>query len=101
MVGRLRRRCRGGVRRHEGTSASSFDDGMTLDVPGRPRVVAVPGHTPGSVAFHLPAQGVVFTGDALVTHDGLVGLTGIEPQIIGPVFTHDTAQVRTSLEALT
>ncbi|GAA4028450.1 MBL fold metallo-hydrolase [Streptomyces plumbiresistens] len=83
------------------TSASPFDDGMTLDVPGRPRVVAVPGHTPGSVAFHVPAQGAVFTGDALVTHDGLVGLTGTEPQIIGPVFTHDTAQARTSLEALT
>ncbi|WP_457430631.1 MBL fold metallo-hydrolase [Streptomyces sp. QTS52] len=29
--------------------------------------MAVPGHTPGSVAFQLPTQGVVFTGDALVT----------------------------------
>ncbi|MFG2129703.1 MBL fold metallo-hydrolase [Streptomyces sp. NPDC048751] len=64
-------------------------------------MVAVPGHTPGSVAFHLPAQGAVFTGDALVTHDGLLGLTGTGPQIIGPVFTHDTAQAHTSLEALT
>lgn len=63
-------------------------------------MVAVPGHTPGSVAFHLPAQGVVLTGDALVTHDGLVGRTGTGPQIIGPVFTHDTAQARASLEAL-
>ncbi|MER7684126.1 MBL fold metallo-hydrolase [Streptomyces sp. NPDC097610] len=56
--------------------ASQFDDGMTLDVPGRPRVVAVPGHTPGRVAFHLPARAAVFTGDALVTHDGLLGRTG-------------------------
>jgi len=82
------------------TAASQLDDDMILDVPGRPRVVAVPGHTPGSVAFHLPAQGVVLTGDALVTHDGLVGRTGTGPQIIGPVFTHDTAQARASLEAL-
>ncbi|MET8170226.1 MBL fold metallo-hydrolase [Streptomyces sp. NPDC005329] len=82
------------------TSARPFDDGMTLDVPGRPRVIAVPGHTPGSVAFHLPAQAAVFTGDALVTHDGLLGLTGTGPQIIGPVFTHDTTQARTSLEEL-
>jgi glyoxylase-like metal-dependent hydrolase (beta-lactamase superfamily II) len=81
--------------------ASDFDDDTILDVPGRPRVVAVPGHTPGSVAFHLPAEGVVLTGDALVTHDGLIGRTGAGPQIIGPVFTHDTAQARASLEALT
>jgi glyoxylase-like metal-dependent hydrolase (beta-lactamase superfamily II) len=83
------------------TAASHLEDDMILDVPGRPRVVAVPGHTPGSVAFHLPAQGVVLTGDALVTHDGLLGLTGTGPQIIGPVFTHDTTQARASPEALT
>ncbi|WP_354245177.1 MBL fold metallo-hydrolase [Arthrobacter sp. UYEF20] len=80
------------------TTASSFSGGETLDVPGRPHVVAVPGHTPGSVVFHLPSQGVVFTGDALVTHDGLIGRTG--PQLIGPVFSHDTTQARVSLENL-
>jgi glyoxylase-like metal-dependent hydrolase (beta-lactamase superfamily II) len=83
------------------TSADHFDNDMVLDVPGRPRVIAVPGHTPGSVAFHLPAHGVVLTGDALVTHDGLIGHTGTGPQIIGPVFTHDTAQAQASLQALT
>src|SRR5438132_2567665 len=31
------------------TSADHFDNDMVLDVPGRPRVIAVPGHTPGSV----------------------------------------------------
>jgi glyoxylase-like metal-dependent hydrolase (beta-lactamase superfamily II) len=36
---------------------SHFDDETILDVSGRPRVVAVPGHTPGSVAFHLQAIG--------------------------------------------
>jgi hypothetical protein len=44
---------------------------------------------------------VVLTGDALVTHDGLIGHTGTGPQIIGPVFTHDTAQAQASLQALT
>jgi glyoxylase-like metal-dependent hydrolase (beta-lactamase superfamily II) len=48
----------------------------------------MPGHTPGSVAVHPPPQGVVLTGDALVTHDGLL------------VFTHDTALARASLKAL-
>jgi glyoxylase-like metal-dependent hydrolase (beta-lactamase superfamily II) len=82
------------------TEASTFDDAAVLDVPGRPRVVAIPGHTPGSVAFHLPADGVVFTGDALVTHDGLTGCTGVGPQIVGPMFSHDTAEARASLDAL-
>jgi len=91
----------GAFRTRAVTQTSSFDDDAVLDVPGRPRVVAVPGHTPGSVAFHLPADGVVLTGDALVTHDGLIGCTGIGPQIVGPMFTHDTAQARASLEALT
>lgn len=31
---------------------------------------------------------------------GLIGRTGTGPQIIGPVFTHDTASARASLPAL-
>ena len=72
--------------------------GGTLDVPGRPQVVATPGHTPGSVAFHLPAQGVLFTGDALVTQEGIVGRTG--PTIVSAAFTHSTEQALASLSAL-
>ena len=32
---------------------STFADGEVLDVPGRPRVVHAPGHTPGTAAIHL------------------------------------------------
>ncbi len=49
------------------TDLQTFADGDVLDVPGRPRVVHTPGHTPGSVCFHLPGRGVLFSGDALVT----------------------------------
>ena len=35
------------------TEVATFGDGATLDVPGSPRVVLVPGHTPGSAALHL------------------------------------------------
>lgn len=40
-------------------------------VPGLPgwRAIPVPGHTPGHVAFHRPADAVVLTGDALLTVD--------------------------------
>jgi glyoxylase-like metal-dependent hydrolase (beta-lactamase superfamily II) len=78
--------------------ASHLPDDTALDVPGRPRVVGVPGHTPGSVAFHLPARGVIFTGDALVTWDGLAGRSG--PAIACAAFTHDTARALASLGSL-
>jgi glyoxylase-like metal-dependent hydrolase (beta-lactamase superfamily II) len=49
------------------TEVGTFDPGTTLDVPGALRVIHVPGHTPGSVAFHTPAHDALFVGDALVT----------------------------------
>ena len=53
-----------------------MDDGATLDVPGAPRVVHVPGHTPGSVALHMPSVDAIFVGDALTTHNVLTGEQG-------------------------
>ncbi|WP_236243893.1 MBL fold metallo-hydrolase [Streptomyces sp. CC210A] len=40
-------------------------DGDVLEFGGGAVVVAVPGHTDGSIALHLPGQGVLFTGDAV------------------------------------
>lgn len=40
--------------------------GATLEVAGaRVDVLAVPGHTAGHIAFHLPDQGLAFVGDTL------------------------------------
>lgn len=55
------------------TEVSTFGDGATLDVPGAPRVVLVPGHTPGSAALHLPAHDTLFVGDALATYSVTTG----------------------------
>jgi glyoxylase-like metal-dependent hydrolase (beta-lactamase superfamily II) len=52
-------------------------DGDRLDVPGRPRVVHLPGHTPGSAAYVFDDHGVVCTGDALVTADPVTGRVGV------------------------
>ena len=35
----------------------TFADGDTIDVPGRPRAVHAPGHTPGNAALFLEARG--------------------------------------------
>jgi hydroxyacylglutathione hydrolase len=41
-------------------------DGDTLDVLGtRAEVIAVPGHTLGHIAFHFPAEKLLFCGDTL------------------------------------
>ena len=53
-----------------------FADGDMLDVPGHPRVIHVPGHSPGSAALHVPSYDTIFVGDAFVTLDVLGGATG-------------------------
>ena len=45
-------------------------------MPGRPRIIPTPGHSPGHVAFHLPEQGVLIAGDALCTYNPLTGARG-------------------------
>jgi glyoxylase-like metal-dependent hydrolase (beta-lactamase superfamily II) len=39
--------------------------GEDLDFGDGARVLSIPGHTPGSIAIHLPAHGVLFAGDAV------------------------------------
>lgn len=75
---------------------ATFGDGATLDVPGAPRVIHVPGHTPGSAALVFDSLGVVMTGDALVTYSVTSGRQGAQ---INP-FTADRQQALASLDRL-
>jgi glyoxylase-like metal-dependent hydrolase (beta-lactamase superfamily II) len=59
------------------TEAIAVRDGDRLDVPGRPRVLHVPGHTAGSVAYVFDDHDVVCSGDALVTVDPVTGRPGV------------------------
>ncbi len=76
----------------------SFTDGETLDVPGHPRPVHLPGHTPGSAAIHFPNHGVVCTGDSLVTLDPFTGQRG--PRLMLDGVNQDTEQASQSLARL-
>ena len=67
-------------------------------LPGQPQAVALPGHTQGTVAYHFPALGLLFTGDALVTRDDMTGHTG--PTLVARGFTHDGAAALASLDRL-
>ena len=75
---------------------TAFDDGATLDVPGAPQAIHVPGHTLGSVAFHVPAVDALFVGDSLNTLAVTNGRTG--PRL--SPFNHDRAQALESLRRL-
>jgi len=78
------------------TEVTTFTDAATLDLPGSPRIIHLPGHTPGSVAIHVPAVDAVFMGDAFTTRSVLTGEVGPRPA----PFTLDAVQARTSLSRL-
>jgi glyoxylase-like metal-dependent hydrolase (beta-lactamase superfamily II) len=67
-------------------------DGEVLDFGGGAEVLAVPGHTEGSVALHLPRHRVLFTGDTLANVRG-VTMPG--------VFNLDSAAVEAAAHRLT
>ncbi|TMK69309.1 MAG: MBL fold metallo-hydrolase, partial [Actinobacteria bacterium] len=68
----------------------------TLDVPGAPRVILVPGHTPGSAALLFAGHDALFVGDAMATHSVTTGDDG--PRI--SPFTADPVQALASLDRL-
>ena len=47
------------------TVLHELHDGDVLDFCGGAEVLAIPGHTEGSIAIHLPQHGVLFTGDTI------------------------------------
>jgi glyoxylase-like metal-dependent hydrolase (beta-lactamase superfamily II) len=77
---------------------STFDDGEKVDVPGKPRVLHMPGHTAGSCALLVEDRDVVFTGDALVTRDVYSGRVG--PRLSARASNEDSAAALTSLARL-
>jgi glyoxylase-like metal-dependent hydrolase (beta-lactamase superfamily II) len=70
---------KGGLRTSGVKELQTVTDGVTLDLPGSPQIIHVPGHTPGSIAVHVPAVDAVFVGDALTTGDVTTGARGPRP----------------------
>lgn len=71
-------------------------DGQVLDLPGSPVVIGMPGHSPGSIAVHIPAADAVFVGDALTTRHVLTGRVGPQPA----PFTDEPEEATASLDRL-
>jgi glyoxylase-like metal-dependent hydrolase (beta-lactamase superfamily II) len=77
---------------------SSFTDGEVIDVPGSPRAVHTPGHTPGSAAIFAESRSALLTGDALCTWNAYTGRVG--PQIMPSALNMSNAQALESLDRL-
>ena len=97
LVGFLLLGARNGALRQKAlTEVATFGDGATLDVPGAPRVIHLPGHSPGSAALHFGSRDALLIGDALATLAVTSGHVG--PQIAP--FTSDPVQALASLSKI-
>lgn len=87
---------KGGLRTSWLTETVDVTDGQTLDLPGHPRVITLPGHSDGSIAIHVPIVDAIFVGDGLTTRNVLTGKLGPQPA----PFTDNPSQAISSLEKL-
>jgi glyoxylase-like metal-dependent hydrolase (beta-lactamase superfamily II) len=87
---------KGGMRTHYLTEVTEIAEGQILPLPGSPVVIGMPGHSPGSIAVHVPSVDAVFVGDALTTRHVLTGEVGPAPA----PFTDEPERARESLSAL-
>lgn len=87
---------KGGARTRHLTEVVEISDGQVLPLPGDPRIVALPGHSPGSIAVYVPEVRAAFVGDALTTRSVLTGEVGPQPA----PFTDEPAEALASLDRL-
>lgn len=77
--------------------AETFEAEEVLDVPGRPRVIHTPGHTPGHCAFLFDSHRALFVGDELCTWNVATGSRG--PQLMPRMMNVSTDECYESLAA--
>lgn len=87
----------GGARPRRFEGAQTFEDG-SLDVPGHPRVIRTPGHTPGHCAFFFEEHGALIVGDAMCTWNPVTGAQGA--QLMPHAFNESNADALSSLDAI-
>ncbi|MGY4856432.1 MBL fold metallo-hydrolase [Cryobacterium sp. AP23] len=87
---------KGGMRTTYLTEVVETHDGETLDLPGAPQIIGLPGHSAGSIAIYVPIADAVFVGDGLTTRHVLTGTKGPQPA----PFTDEPDQAIASLRRL-
>ena len=87
---------KGGLRTTWLTEVVETKDGETLDLPGSPQIIGLPGHSEGSLAVFIPLVDAVFVGDGLATRHVLTREQGLQPA----PFTDEPDQAIASLQKL-
>ena len=87
---------KGGLVRAGIPGVRALSDDVAASLPGRPVAIPTPGHTSGHCSYVV--DGVLVTGDALVTGHPLLRRSG--PQLLPSMFNHSDPDCRRSLEAL-
>jgi glyoxylase-like metal-dependent hydrolase (beta-lactamase superfamily II) len=87
---------KGGLRTRWLSEVKEVRDGDVLPLPGSPLVIGMPGHSPGSIAVHVPVADAVCVGDALTTRNVLTGRVGPQPA----PFTDEPEEALASLARL-
>lgn len=87
---------KGGMRIVWLTEVVEVRHGETLDLPGAPQIIGLPGHSEGSIAIYVPIADAVFVGDGLTTRHVLTGKKGPQPA----PFTDEPDQAIKSLRAI-
>jgi glyoxylase-like metal-dependent hydrolase (beta-lactamase superfamily II) len=77
---------------------TAVEPDVALDIPGRLIPVPTPGHTRGHTAYLMPAAGVLFSGDTLVTGHP-ISRAGTGPQKLA-VFNENDAAVSAAIRSL-
>lgn len=87
---------KGGLRTAWLTEVVDALPGETLDLPGSPQIIGLPGHSEGSIAVFIPLVDAVFVGDGLATRHVLTRDERLQPA----PFTDEPDQAIASLQAL-
>lgn len=86
----------GGAKFEPVTEVTPYAASDRLDVPGNPRAISTPGHSPDHHSLHFPEHGVLFAGDAMASVAWVSGSTS--PQL--HPFGEDRARMPAALDAL-
>src|SRR5690606_41382466 len=85
-----------GSRTTHRTALVVVDHAPALHQPRSPRIIGLPGHSPGSIATNVPVADALFVGDGMTTRHVLTGQQGPQPA----PFTDDPQQAMASLERI-
>jgi glyoxylase-like metal-dependent hydrolase (beta-lactamase superfamily II) len=79
-------------------SAEAWTEERLQSLPGQPKPINIPGHTPGHAVILLPKASAIVTGDALITGHSLSRRTG--PQMLDRMYHTDADTALAATHAL-